>query len=119
MAPEFHVKGEFRPAYFPGVAEAQPFVSHLNLPAVADGLLKDAEFVPYAITNSKAFERCERIEKTCCKTAQAAVAKTRLHFLCSKCIEVQTEFSHSRPHCLDHSEVDHVIYKMGAFEKFC
>ena len=53
IAPEFDIDGPLGPGDFPGVAETQPLVGLLDLPAVDDLLLEDAELVADAVTDGR------------------------------------------------------------------
>ena len=48
-----HPIGDLGPADLPGVAQAQPLVRHLHLPAVPDLLVEDAEFVADAVADGR------------------------------------------------------------------
>src|SRR5262249_59263896 len=60
-AAEFYFEGYFRTGDFPGIAEMQPLVCALDLPAVVDLLIKYAELVANAVANRRHAERCQRI----------------------------------------------------------
>ena len=50
-AAELDFVGDFRTHDFPRIAAAQPRVGRLNLPAVADELAEDTEFVADPVTD--------------------------------------------------------------------
>ena len=58
VAAEFHFEGYFRTGDFPRIAEMQPFVCALDLPAVVDLLIKNAELVANTVANRRYAERC-------------------------------------------------------------
>ena len=94
VAAELHVVGDFGPGDLPGVAEAQPFVGDLHLPAVLDGLVEDAELVADAVADGGHFERGQRIQVARGQPAQAAVAQAGFLLLLDQVVEVQAEFGH-------------------------
>ena len=53
---EAHFNGCLRTRYFPGVAQAQPFVCDFDLPAILNLLAKDAEFVPDTVADCGNFQ---------------------------------------------------------------
>src|SRR4029434_8195056 len=71
----------FGARHLPRVAETQPLVGRLHLPAVADRLVEDAEFVADAVTHRRVTERREQIHVAGREPAEAAVAKAGLFFL--------------------------------------
>ena len=78
---ELHFEVDFRPHDFPGVAEAQPLVRKLDLPAVTNRLIEDAELVADAVANGRDIERRKRVHIARCQTAEPAIAQARLFFL--------------------------------------
>ena len=62
----------------PRVAVAQPVVGLLDLPAVVDLLVEDAELVADAVADRRALERGQRVEVAGGEPAEAAVAEPRL-----------------------------------------
>ena len=64
-----------------GIAVAQPLVGLLDLPAVDDLLLEDAELVADAVAQRRHFERGQRIDEAGREAAEAAVAQARLVFV--------------------------------------
>ena len=77
MWPPSYLDCPFGPRHFPGVAETQPLVRLLDLPAVDDFLLEDAELVADAVADRWNLQRGERIEETRGETTEAAVAQAR------------------------------------------
>ena len=64
-----------------GIAEAQPLVGQLHLPAVADRLIEDAELVADAVADGRNVEARERVHVARRQPAEAAVAEPGLFFL--------------------------------------
>ena len=62
----------------PRVAVAQPAVGALDLPAVADVLIEDAELVAQAVADRRDVERRERVHVAGGEPAEAAVAEAGL-----------------------------------------
>ena len=50
---ELHIAGDFRAHDFPGIAESQPLIRDLDLPAVADRLIEDSELVADAVADRR------------------------------------------------------------------
>ena len=63
---------------FPRPAALQPFVGDLHLPAVADELVENAEFVADAVAGGRNLEAGQRFHVAGRQATEAAVAKTRL-----------------------------------------
>ena len=93
-AAELHLVGDFGPGDLPRIAQAQPLVGDLHLPAVLDGLVEDAELVTDAVADGRHFERGQRIQVTRGEPAQAAVAEPGLLLLLDQVVEVQAQFLH-------------------------
>ncbi len=87
-ATEIHVVHDYRPADFPRVAEAAPFVSNLGLPTILNHLVEDPKFIADTIPDGGHFQRRQGIEKTGCYPAESAVAETRLLFLAEQFIKI-------------------------------
>jgi hypothetical protein len=68
------VECHFRTHDLPGVAEAQPLIGQLDLPAVLNRLIEDPELVSDAITNSRNVERRQRVHVARGQAAQPPVA---------------------------------------------
>lgn len=62
----------------PRVAEAQPVVRLLELPAVLDALLEDAVVVAQAVAVRREADRGHRVEEARRQTPETAVAQTRV-----------------------------------------
>ncbi len=77
VAAELHFDRPLGARDFPGIAEAQPLVGLLELPAVDDLLLEDAELVADAVADGRDLECRHRIEEARGETAEAAVAEAR------------------------------------------
>ncbi len=107
--PSFTSTRPFGARDFPRIAEAQPLVRLLHLPAVDDLLLEDAELVADAVADRRNLERRERIEETRGETAEAAVAEAGLVFAGEQLIEVQADLGDRRAHVVVHAEVHEVV----------
>ena len=105
-AAELHLVGDFGPGDLPRVAEAQPLVGDLHLPAVLDGLVEDAELVADAVADGRHFERGHRIQVTRREPAQAAVAEAGLLLLLDKVVEVHAEFLHRLARILGEAQAE-------------
>ena len=77
-AAEAHEAGLIRMGDLPGPAGLEPLVGDLHLPAVADQLVEDAEFVADAVAGGRDLQRGHRFEEAGRQPPQAAVAQARL-----------------------------------------
>ena len=64
----------------PRVAVIEPVVGGLDLPAVVNLLVEDAEFVANAVTDGRALKGGQRFQVARCEPAKASVAQARLLF---------------------------------------
>ena len=71
---ELHIERDFRTHDLPGITEAQPLVGQLDLPAVTNRLIEDAELVADAVADGRNVERRQRVHVTRGQAAQAAIA---------------------------------------------
>ena len=81
---ELHFEVDLRTHDLPRVAEAQPLVRKLDLPAVTNRLIKDAELVADAVADGRNIERRQRVHIARGQAAEAAIAQARLFFLFEK-----------------------------------
>ena len=96
VAAELHLDRPLGPRDFPRIAEAQPLVGLLDLPAVDDLLLEDAELVADAVADRRHLQRRQRIDEARREPAETAVAQARLVFLGEQLIEIEPELGHRR-----------------------
>jgi len=75
----------------PGIAEAEPFVGRLNLPAVTDFLIEDAVLVADAVADGWDLQRRQRIQVTGGETPESAIAEAWLLLSLQDRIEVQVQ----------------------------
>ena len=73
MAAEADVEAVVRTRDLPGIALLQPLVGDLDLGAVADLLVEDAELVAEAVADRRHLKRRKRVEVAGGKAAEAAV----------------------------------------------
>ena len=62
---------------FPGPAALEPFVGDLHLPAIADQLVEDAEFVADAVTGGRDLQARQRFHVASRQATEPTVAQTR------------------------------------------
>jgi hypothetical protein len=65
------------------------------LPAIADLLVEDPEFVADSVADRRDLKRRERIEVAGREPPEAAAAEARLFFLVEKFLEIEAELLHS------------------------
>jgi hypothetical protein len=68
-------------------------IQHLDLPAILDGLIENAEFVADAVARGRDLQGGQRIEVARGETAEAAIAQTRLFLLFQKLVQRQAQSS--------------------------
>ena len=73
--PELDLKGQLRPAYFPGVTRMQPVVGHLDLLSVDNFLVEDTELIADPVTDSRNLRCSQRIQVTGRQPAQATMTE--------------------------------------------
>ena len=96
MAAGADVMSDFGPGCFPGIAEAQPFVGLLNLPAVLYFLVEEPELVADAVADGGNVQRGERLHVAGGKAAQSAVAQTGLGLVIQELVEALAEILQRR-----------------------
>ena len=110
--PNFTSIRDLRARDFPRVAVLQPFVGDLALPAVADGLIENAELVADAVADRGHFDRRERIHVARREPAQPAIAEARLLFLREDFVEVVAEPAHRFARGFGDAEVEQIVREM-------
>src|SRR5215469_1927887 len=118
LTAEFHLVVDLRPDDLPRIAKAQPLIRNLHLPAVPDGLLKDAKLVTDAVADGGHFEGGERIHKTSGQSPQAAVAKPGFFLLFNHVVEIEAKLGESLPGRVNDPEIQEVVGQMWAGQKF-
>src|SRR5262245_11357448 len=81
-------------ADLPRKAVTQPRVGALDLPAVADVLVEDAELVAQAVADRSDIKRRERIHEARGEPAEAAVAKAGLFLVLDQLFERDADLAH-------------------------
>src|SRR6185436_15094900 len=95
----------------PRVAAPQPLVGDLDLPAVADLLIEDAELVAQAVADRRKIERRQRLEEARSEPSEAAVAEARLFFLIDQRVEVKAEERDGLLELVDQVQVDQMLHQ--------
>ena len=67
--------GVFRANHFPRVAQLQPVVGALPLPAVLEFLAEDSVLIAQAVSVGRQLHRCHRVEEAGRQTTQTAIAE--------------------------------------------
>ena len=118
-AAQLHFDGPFRAGNLPGVAVAQPLVGALDLPAVDDLLLEDAELVADAVADGGNLQRGHRVEEARGEAAQATVAEARLVLASREFGEVESQLADRLTHFVVDTEVQEVVAEMGTHQELC
>ena len=117
IAAELDFAGGVGGGDFPGVAELQPLVGVLDLPAVAEFLAEDAELVAQAVADGGHAEGGHGIHVAGGETAEAAVAETGLGLLVGERLEVDADGGERFAALLGEAEVEQVVHEVRAEEK--
>ena len=116
-AAEPHLLRPLRPHELPGIAEAQPLVGLLDLPAVDDVLVEDAELVADAVAERGNLEGRQRVEKARGEAAETAVAEPGLLLLLQQLVEIETEPRDRALHEIVNAEVDQVVAEVRSHQE--
>jgi hypothetical protein len=112
-----HFKGVLGPFQRPGIAQPQPFVGRLHLPAVANLLIEDAVLVADAVADRGNIQRGQRIHEAGGQPAQPAIAQPRLFFLLDQNIQVDAQLPHRLLGFVVDAQVDQVVGQMRPGQK--
>ncbi len=115
---ELHVKGRFRPDDLPRVAESQPLVGQLDLPAVPNRLVEDAELVADAVADRRHIERRQRIHVAGGQAAEPAVAEAGFLLLLEKRGEVLPDLRDRLFGRVPQAQVDQAVPEVRACQEF-
>ncbi len=102
----------------PRVAVDQPVVGLLDLPAVANLLVEDAELIADAIADGVVFQRGERVQITRSQPAQTAVAQPGLLLAGQDFAEVLAESPERRAGLVFDTEIEQVRAELGPYQEF-
>ena len=115
---ELHIEADFRAHDLPRIPEAQPLVRKLDLPAVTNRLIEDAELVADSVADGRNVERCQRVHVAGRQTAEPTVSKTGFLFLFQKAREVLADLGQSPLHSLPETEADEAVAQMRSSQEF-
>src|SRR5262249_48199236 len=119
MTTEAHTGGDIGAHDFPGIALLQPLIGHLDLRALVETLLEDAELVADPVADRRHFERRQRIEVAGAESSESAVAKPGLFLEREQRIEILIERCHRLPRVRLDAEIDEVVPELRADEELC
>jgi hypothetical protein len=103
----------------PRPAALEPFIGDLDLPAIADQLVEDAEFVANAIPRGRDLERGQRFQEAGRQTAQAAVAQSRFLLHIEEILDVDdAEAADRLCGLLLDAQHQEVVAQLGADQEF-
>jgi hypothetical protein len=112
-----HFEGVFGPLQRPGIAQPQPFVGRLHLPAVANLLVEDAVLIANAVADRRNVQRGQRIHEARGQPPQSAVAQPRLLFLLDQHIQIDPQLPHRLLGLVVDPQVDQVVGQMRPGQK--
>jgi hypothetical protein len=102
----------------PGVSARQPVVGLLDLPAVVDLLVEDAEFVADAVADRRTLKGGQRVQVARGEPAEAAVAQSRFLLASQDRVEI---LAHRRQRSLCrplHAQVQQVVAQLRTHQEF-
>ena len=94
---------------FPRIAVLQPFIGLLNLITIFDVLLEDAEIVAQSIADPGQVQGGDRIQKTCCEPAEAAIAEASIDLVFPQVLPIEPLLKHGRAADLLHLKIDDIV----------
>jgi hypothetical protein len=97
----------------PWVSVDQPVVGLLDLPAVVDLLIEDAELIADAVADGRALEGGQRVETARGQPSQTAVAEPRFLLACQHVVEVLPQRRQRLPGRVLDAEVEQVAAPSG------
>ena len=106
------------PRHLPRIAEAEPLVRLLHLPAVLQLLIEHPELVADAVAVSGHVERGHRVEKARREPAEAAVAEPGVDLLLHQVGDLEPHHAHRLAPDLVQAEVEQVVGERPAHEEF-
>ncbi len=112
MPAELNTHRQLRPGNLPGISVLQPVIGNLLLPAVSNGLVKDAVFIADAVTNGRNLERCQGVHEAGCQASQAAVAESGFLFLVDDVLYIELEFFHGSLGFCCNAQIKQIIGKL-------
>src|SRR5262249_22106456 len=108
-AVEFYVHGLVWTLDLPRVWTPKPIVRQFMLPAVLDGLLENAVFIPQAIAHRRDLHCRHRIQKTSRETPQTTVTQTGVGFLFQQLEPIEFFLSDSALYGRIEEQIGHVV----------
>ena len=96
----------------------QPVVGLLDLPAVVDLLVEDAEFVADAVADRRPLEGGQRVEVARGESAEAAVTQTRFLLARQHRVEILAHRRQRFPCRPLHAEVQQVVAQLRTHQEF-
>ena len=102
----------------PRVSVDQPVVGLLDLPAVADLLVEDAELVADAVADRRTLEGGQRVQVARGEPAEAAVAQSRFRLAGQHLVEVLTHRCQGGLGRVLHAQVQQVVAQLRTHQEF-
>ncbi len=117
MAAEADLATDFGTDDLPGVAETQPLVGDLALPAIDDGLVEDAKLVADAIADGGHFDGGKRVHVAGGEPSESAIAETGFLLLIEDFIQITTQSRERLAGGFGDAEVEQIVAEMRTGEK--
>ena len=114
VAAELHVDGPLRPHHLPGIAEAQPLVGLLDLPAVDDLLLEDAELVADAVADAGICSVASESMKQAASRPSPPLPRPGSSSCAQQLVEIEPELSDRLACGVVDAEIDQVVGRDAA-----
>ena len=109
MTSELDLEREFRMRDFPWIAVLQPFIGLLDLVAIFDVLLENPEIVAQSIADPGKIQGGDRIQKTCCEPAQAAIAEASIDLVFPQVLPIEPHLPQGRAAGVLHLQIDDIV----------
>ena len=109
--------GGIRFVDLPRVAVHQPVVGLLDLPAVGEFLLEDAELVADAVADRRALQRGHRVQVAGRQPAQPAVAQARFALTVQDHVEVLAEIGQRLTRLRLDAQIEQVVAQLRAHQE--
>ena len=119
MAAEHDALAGIRRRNLPGIAVFKPLVRTLDLPAVADFLAEDAEFIAQAVADGRHPQRCHRVHVAGREAPQTAIAQPRFRLFIANRIEIEVQAAHCDPPRRGDAEIQHRVHEVWTQQKLC
>ena len=96
----------------------QPFIRLLNLIAIFDVLLENPEIVAQSIADRGKIQGGDRVQKTCCEPAEAAIAEASIDLVFPQVFPIEPLLKHGRAAGVFHLQIDDIVAHHSPDQEF-